>query len=145
MAIATPRITARNIVFKIASSSYVPELNGVELTLGDAPGAVQSFSEVRPSGEWSLKLDGFVSPASASLYNYLWTNFGSEVTFEVIPGGGTVGANNPKYTGTVIINELPPMTLVSNEEVAFSVTLRVKNTGLDVAANLFYGITKAVA
>jgi hypothetical protein len=106
---------------------------------------VQTFSEVRPSGEWALKLDGFVSGASASLYNFLWANFGSEATFEVIPGGGTVGANNPKYTGTVIVNELPPLTLTSNEEVAFSVTLRVKNTGLDVAANLFYGVTKAVA
>lgn len=145
MAIATPRITARNIVFKIGATSYTPELNGVELTLGDAPGAVQTFSEIRPSGEWALKLDGFVSVASASLYNYLWTNHGSEVAFEVIPGGGTVGANNPKWSGTVLMNELPPMTLVSNEEVAFSITLRVKNTGLDVGANLFYGLTKAVA
>ena len=145
MAIATPRIVARNIVFKFATTSYMPELNGVELTLGDAPGGVQSFSEVRVSGEWSLKLDGYVSVKSGSLYNFLWTNFGSEVAFTIIPGGGTVGADNPSYSGTVIINELPPMSLVSNEEVAFSVTLRVKNTGLDVASNLYYGITKAVA
>lgn len=145
MAIATPRVVARNIVFKIGSTSYAPELNGVELTLGDTPGGVQTFSEVRVHGEWALKLDGYMSAKSTSLYNFLWNNFGTEAAFEIIPGGGVVGADNPKYSGTVIINELPPLTLTSNEEVAFSVTLRVKNTGLDTSAKLFYGVTVAVA
>lgn len=145
MAITNPRITARDIVFKIGSTSYAPEVNGVELTLGDAPGGVQTFGEVRPQGEWALKLDGYMSPNSGSLYNILWSNYGTEVSFEVIPGGGTVGANNPKYSGTVIFNELPPISLVANEQVAFSITLRVKNTGLDTSAGLYYGLTKAVA
>lgn len=145
MAITNPRITARDIVFKIGATSYSPEVNGVELTLGDAPGGVQTFGEVRPQGEWALKLDGYMSPNSGSLFNLLWSNYGTEVAFTVIPGGGTVGANNPQYTGTVIFNELPPISLVANEQVAFSITLRVKNTGLDTSAGLYYGVTKAVA
>lgn len=141
MAIAIPRVVARNIVFKIGATEYAPELNMVELTLGDAPGGVQTFSEVRPSGEWALQLDGYMSNDADSLYRLLWTSFGSTATFSIVPGGGTEGLDNPKYTGTVQFNELPPLSLTSNEEVAFSVTLRVINTGLDVAAKLFYGVT----
>lgn len=141
MAIAIPRVVARNITFKIGSTSYAPEVNMVSLTLGDAPGGIQTFSECRVQGEWALQLDGYVSQDADSLYRLLWTSFGTEVAFEINPGGGTVGADNPSFTGTVIVNELPPLELTSNEEVAFSVTLRVKNTGLDVANKLFYGVT----
>ena len=145
MAIAVPRVVARNITFKIGANSYTPEVNMVSLTLGETPGGIQTFSEVRVQGEWALQIDGYTSQTAASLYQILWANFGTEMTFEINPGGGTVGANNPKYTGTVIINELPPLELTSNEEVAFSVTLRVKNTGLDTAAKLYYGVTIATA
>jgi hypothetical protein len=141
MAISKPRIVARDIVFKIGSTSYAPEVNVVELTLGDAPGGVQTFGEVRVHGEWALKLDGFVSPVSGSLYRLLFDNFGTEATFTITPGGGTEGTDNPAFTGTVIFNELPPLTINSNEEIAFSVTLRVKNTGLDTSAKLYYGVT----
>lgn len=141
MAIAIPRVVARNITFKIGSTSYAPEVNMVGLTLGDAPGGIQTFSEVRVQGEWALQLDGYVSQDADSLYRLLWTSFGTEVAFEINPGGGTVSTDNPSFTGTVIVNELPPLELTSNEEVAFSVTLRVKNTGLDVANKLFYGVT----
>ena len=141
MAISKPRIVARDIVFKIGSTSYAPEVNVVELTLGDAPGGVQTFGEVRVHGEWALKLDGFVSPVSGSLYRLLFDNFGTEATFTITPGAGTEGTDNPAFTGTVIFNELPPLTINSNEEIAFSVTLRVKNTGLDTSAKLYYGVT----
>ena len=141
MAIAIPRIIARDITFKIGATSYSPEINSVELTLGDAPGGIQVFGSVRPDGEWSLKLDGYVSQDADSLYRLLWTSHGSEVAFEINPGGGTIATDNPSYTGTVIFNELPPLTLMASEEVVFSVTLKVKNTGLDVASKLFYGVT----
>jgi hypothetical protein len=141
MAIAVPRITARDIVFKIDGTEYAPQLNSVELTLGDAPGGIQTFSELRVSGEWALALSGYTSNEADSLYRLLWTQFGTEADFIVQPKSGTVSADNPQYTGTVLFNELPPLTLTSNEEVAFTVTLRVKNTGLDVASNLYYGLT----
>ena len=138
---ASTRITARNIIFKIGSTDYACDATKVELTLGDAPGGVQTFGEVRVHGEWALKLDGFVSPVSGSLYRLLFDNFGTEATFTITPGAGTEGTDNPAFTGTVIFNELPPLTINSNEEIAFSVTLRVKNTGLDTSAKLYYGVT----
>lgn len=141
MAIAVPRVVARNITFKVGANSYAPEVNLVSLTLGDAPGGIQTMTEVRVQGEWALQLDGYVSQEADSLYRLLWSSFGTELAFEINPGGGTIGADNPSYKGTIIVNELPPLELTANEEVSFSVTLRVKNTGLDVASNLFYGVT----
>jgi hypothetical protein len=117
----------------------------VSLTLGDTPGGIQTFSEVRVQGEWAMQIDGYMSQESSSLYQILYANFGSELAFEINPGGGSVGADNPKYTGTVIVNELPPLEMTSNEEMNFSVTLRVKNTGLDTASKLYYGLTLATA
>ena len=141
MAIAIPRVIARNITLTIDGVDYSPQVNMVELTLGDAPGGVQTFTEVRPDGEWALQIDAYYSQDGDSLNRLLFAEFGNEIPFVINPGGGTIGADNPAYTGTLIVNELPPLSLTSNEEVSFSVTLRVKNTGLDVAAKLYYGLT----
>jgi hypothetical protein len=141
MAIAIPRVIARNITLTIDGVDYSPQVNMVELTLGDAPGGVQTFTEVRPDGEWAMQIDAYYSQDGDSLNRLLFAEFGNEIPFVINPGGGTIGADNPAYTGTLIVNELPPLSLTSNEEVSFSVTLRVKNTGLDVAAKLYYGLT----
>jgi hypothetical protein len=143
---ASTRITAQNILFKIAGTEYACDANSVVLELGDAPGDVQTFCEVRVGGEWALTLAGITSGDSGSLYQVLWTNFGSDATFLIAPNGNsTATANEPHYEGTVVFNQLPPLNLTSNEVVQFSVTLRVKNTGLDVANDLYYGVEKVTA
>ena len=141
MAIAIPRVIARNITLTLDGTDYAPQVNMVELTLGDAPGGVQAFTEVRPDGEWAMSIEAYYSQDADSLNRLLFSHFGQEITFVINPGGGTIGTDNPAYTGTLIVNELPPLSLTSNEEVSFSVTLRVKNTGLDTAAKLYYGLT----
>jgi hypothetical protein len=138
---ASTRIVAQNIVFKLGATTYAPDINMVELTLGDAPGGQRTMTEVRPNGEWALKISGIVSGDSGSLYRLLWENFGTEVAFEINPNGGSAGASTPSYKGTVVFNELPPLALTSGEDASFEVTLRVKNTGLDVATDLYYGVT----
>lgn len=139
---ASTRIVGQNIVFKIGTTSYAPDINMFELTLGDAPGGQRTMTEVRPNGEWTLKLNGIVSGDADSLYRLLWENFGTEVAFTAGPNGNTTpGADQPHYTGTVVFNELPPLSLTAGEDASFEVSLRVKNTGLDVASNLFYGVT----
>ena len=143
---ASTRITAQNILFKIAGTEYACDANSVVLELGDAPGDVQTFCEVRVGGEWSLTLAGITSGETTSLYQVLWTNFGSDASFLIAPNGNaTATANEPHYEGTVVFNQLPPLNLTSNEVVQFSVTLRVKNTGLDVASNLYYGVELVTA
>lgn len=143
MAVAT-RIKAQNIIFKIGAADYACDANAVELTLNDAPGALQTFCEVRPSGEWQLQLDGITSLDATSLYQVLWANFGTEVAFTVAPAGNaTPSASQGHYTGTVVFNQLPPLSLNSGEESAFSVTLTVKNAvhTPDATPPVFYGLT----
>jgi hypothetical protein len=138
------RIKATNIKFLIGTVEYSCDANLVELTLNDAPGDVQTFCEVRPGGEWKLQLDGTSSGDAASLYRLLWSSFGTEVAFTVAPQGNAVGTvSAPIYTGTVVFDQLPPLSLNSGEVVKFSVTLTVKNAVHTPSATppIYYGLT----
>jgi hypothetical protein len=138
---ASTRIKAQNIVFTIDGDDYECDANLVQLSLDDAPGDVQTFCEVRVGGQWSLQLDGITSGDATSLYRILWTNFGTALPFVIAPNGNTVpSSNEPHYTGTVVMNELPPLALNSNETTLFSVTLEVVNTPHDPANNTYYGV-----
>ena len=142
------RIKAQNIKFLIGTTEYSCDANLVELTLNDAPGDVQTFCEVRVGGEWKLQLDGVTSGDAASLYRILWTNFGTEVAFTVAPQGNAVGtASSPIYTGTVVFDQLPPLSLTAGEVVKFSVTLTVKNAVHTPATTppVYYGLTVKTA
>ena len=138
---ASTRIKAQNIIFKIGSTDYACDANMVELTLDDAPGDIQTFCETRVGGQWALQLDGIMSGDAGSLYRVLWDNFGTEVAFTVAPNGNaTASASEPHYEGTAVFNQLPPLSLMSNETAKFSVTLEVKNTPHDPANDQYYGI-----
>ena len=126
------RIVAENINFLIAGVEYSCAATMVELTLGDAPGDVQTFCEQRVGGEWALSLEGVTSGDADSLYRVLWANFGTTATFLIAPNGNvTASASEPHYSGVVKFNEIPPLSLNSNETSTFSVTLRVVNTPND--------------
>jgi hypothetical protein len=138
---ASTRIKASNIVFKIGTTDYACDANMVELTLDDAPGDVQTFCEVRTGGEWTLHLEGITSGDAASLYQVLWSNFGTEVAFQVAPQGNTTPATgSPVYKGTVVFDQLPPLSLSSNEVSKFAVDLRVKNTPHTPSSHIYYGV-----
>jgi hypothetical protein len=142
------RIKAQNIKFLIGTVEYSCDANLVELTLNDAPGDVQTFCEVRVGGEWKLQLDGVTSGDATSLYRILWSNFGTEVAFTVAPQGNAVGTtSSPIYTGTVVFDQLPPLSLNSGEVVKFSVTLTVKNAVHTPSTTppVYYGLTVKTA
>jgi hypothetical protein len=138
---ASTRIKAQNIIFKIGATDYACDANMVELTLDDAPGDVQTFCEQRVGGQWALQLDGIMSGDAGSLYRLLWDNFGTEVAFTIAPNGNAAAtASEPHYEGVAKFNELPPLSLMSNETALFSVTLEVVNTPHDPASDQYYGI-----
>jgi hypothetical protein len=142
------RIKATNIVFKIGTTDYSCDANLVELTLGDAPGDVQTFCEVRTGGEWKLQLDGVTSGDAASLYRVLWANYGTNVAFTIAPqGNASASTSQPHYTGTVIFDQLPPLSLNSGDVVKFSVQLTVLNSVHTPAATppVYYGVTLKTA
>ena len=139
---ASTRIKAQNIKFLIADVEYACDATMVELTLGDAPGDVQTFCEQRVGGEWSLGLEGITSGDATSLYRVLWNNFGTTAAFEIAPNGNaTASASEPHYTGTVKFNEIPPLSLNSNETSTFSVTLEVVNTPHDPDTDVYFGVS----
>jgi hypothetical protein len=139
---ASTRIKAQNIKFLIADVEYACDATMVELTLGDAPGDVQTFCEVRVGGEWALGLEGVTSGDADSLYRVLWENFGTTATFTIAPNGNAAATSaEPHYTGSVRFNEIPPLSLNTNETSTFSVTLEVVNTPNDPATNVYYGVS----
>lgn len=138
---ASTRIKAHNIIFNIGATDYACDATMVDLVLQDAPGDVQTFCEQRVGGEWTLTLEGIVSGDAASLYRVLWENFGTTGTFEVAPNGNaTATTSEPHYTGTVKFDQLPPLSLNTNETATFSVTLTVDNSTHDPASNVYYGV-----
>jgi hypothetical protein len=145
------RIKATNIKFLVGTApgvEYACDANLIELTLNDAPGGVQSFCDVRPDGEWKLQLDGTSSGDTASLYRLLFANFGTEVAFVLAPqGNATATSTQPHYTGTVVFDQLPPLSLTSGEVVKFSVTLTVKNAVHTPSTTppVYYGLTLKTA
>lgn len=141
---ASTRIKAQNILFKIGTTDYACDATMVELVLDDAPGDVQTFCEYRVGGQWKLTLEGITSSDSASLYQLLWANYGSKVAFTVAPNGNaTPSATQKHYTGTVVFDQLPPLSLNTNEVVKFSVDLTVDNAVHTPAATppIYYGVT----
>jgi hypothetical protein len=145
---ASTRIKATNIKFLFGATEYSCDATMVELTLDDAPGDVQTFCEVRAGGQWTLNLEGLTSGDAASLYRVLWTAYGTEGTFTVAPQGNAVGtATAPIYQGTVVFDQLPPLSLTSNEIVKFSVSLTVKAAVHTPATTppVYYGLTVKTA
>lgn len=139
---ASTRIKAQNIIFKIGTTDYACDATMVELTLDDAPGDVQTFCEYRTGGQWTLHLEGISSGEDTSLYQVLWANFGTKVAFTIAPNGNaTAGADTPHYTGTVVFNQLPPLSLSTNETVKFAVDLEVDNSVHNPSSKIYYGVT----
>ena len=142
---ASTRIKATNIKFKISSTDYSCDADSIELSLSDAPGGQQTFCEVQPLQEWKLKIAGIASGDSASLYQLLFTNYGTEVAFSVAPNGNTTASSSqPIWEGTVIFDTLPPLNMTAGDIMAFDVELTVKNSVHTPSATppIFFGLTK---
>jgi hypothetical protein len=143
---ASTRIKAHNIIFNIGATDYACDATMVDLVLQDAPGDVQTFCEQRVGGEWALTLEGITSGDATSLYRVLWENFGTTGTFTIAPNGNaSPSATEPHYEGTVKFDQLPPLSLSTNETVTFSVTLTVDNSTHDPASDIYYGVEVVTA
>lgn len=145
---ASTRIKATNIKFKIGSTEYSCDADNIELALSDAPGGQQTFCEVQPLQEWKLSIAGIASGDSTSLYQLLFANYATEVSFSIAPQGNTTATTSaPIYTGTVIFDTLPPLSMTSGDIMAFEVELTVKNAVHTPAATppVYFGLTKTTS
>jgi hypothetical protein len=139
------RLKAQNIKFNISSTDYSPDCENIELNLEDMSGDIRTFDEVRTGGMWKLKLAGLYSQTSSSLYQLLFTNYGTQVAFVLAPSGNVVASSSqPHWTGTVIFDELPPISLQAGDVTKFEVTLSVDASVHTPSATppIFYGLTR---
>lgn len=146
---ASTRIKAQNIIFKIGTVDYACDATRVELALSDAQGgAPRTFCQPEAEQQWELTLDGTASGDAASLYQILFTNYESTIAFTIAPhGNATPSATQPHYTGSVIIHQLPPLSITAGETMTFTVTLRVDNSVHTPTATppIFWGVTKKIS
>jgi hypothetical protein len=142
---ASTRIKASNIKFIVDGDELSCDADSIELTLTDAPGGQRTFCEVQALQEWKLSLNGIASGDSTSLYQTLFANYGTEVVFSVAPQGNTTATTSaPIYEGTVIFDQLPPLSMTAGEIMSFSVELTVKNAVHTPSATppVYFGLKK---
>jgi len=146
---ASPRIKATTIIFKIGGVDYAYDATRVELALADAQGgAPRTFCMPEAEQQWELTVEGTMSGAASSLYRALFAAYETDVAFIIAPqGNATASATQPHYTGTVTVNNLPPVGLTPGETATFSVQLRVLNNVHTPTASpkVFWGLTELVA
>jgi hypothetical protein len=139
------RLKAQNIKFLINAVEYAPDCESIELTLEDGPGDIKTFDEMRVGGQWKLRLAGLYSQTSTSLYQILYTNFNTQVAFVLAPSGNaSASTTQPHWTGSVMFDDLPPISLTAGETTKFEITLSVDNAVHTPSATppIFYGLTR---
>jgi hypothetical protein len=146
---ASSRIKANSIIFKIGGVDYAYDTTKVSLELSDADGgAPRTFCQPEAEQQYQLSIEGTMSGQAASLYRALYAAYETDVAFILAPGGNaTASATQPHYTGTVTINNLPPIALDPGQTAVFSVQLRVINSVHTPGATprILWGVTELVA
>lgn len=146
---ASTRIKANSIIFKIGGVDYAYDATKVTLTPGDADGgAPRTFCQPEAEQQWNLDIEGTMSGQAASLYRALFAAYETDVAFIIAPHGNTTpSATQPHYTGTVTVNNLPPISLDPGQTAVFTVSLRVVNNVHTPTATprVFWGVTELVA
>lgn len=143
---ASTRLVARNIKFQVDGDEFSCDATKISLTPEDAPGGVRTFCETNVEKQWKMVVDGIVSLASTSLYQTLFALQGTQVDFVLAPAGNaTASSTQPHYTGSLIVDDVPPMELTAGEGAAFSITLTVDNATHDPATGYWYGLRKVTS
>lgn len=110
------RLQGNLLTLSIGSTEYAAEFSSVVLQAEDAADDVKTFGS--DNSDWFMTISGITSMDAASFWRYCWTNASTDVAFVLRPKGtsGTVGADNPHFTGTVRIPERGrlPLTIDSN-------------------------------
>ena len=74
---------------------------------------------------WNLALEFNMDYVSASVEDKLWSHIGSSATYvTVFPTSAAVGANNPRYHGSCMLESLPVISGGVGELAKASITLQ---------------------
>ena len=109
------RLRGNLLTLSIGGDEYAAEFSSVVLQAEDAADDVKTFGS--DNSDWYMTISGITSMDSESFWRYCWANASTDVAFVLRPAGsGTVGADNPNFTGTVRIPERGrwPLSIDSN-------------------------------
>jgi len=120
------------LTFKIGAGSATvlgDDVKSYELTNEPRDDSDVTFSEAAAGTGvvWTLALTAITSFSTGSLWNYLWTNVGTEVQVVLAPYGNTTAtATQPHFTFNVTVGAKPGVSNeagTSGEGAEFSVDL----------------------
>lgn len=78
--------------------------------------------------EGSLKIKVKGDYAAANIDSILWPLLGTVVAFQIQPVAGAVSTSNPKYTGSVLVSKLTPISGGVGDLVEFDLTWKTSGT-----------------
>ena len=78
--------------------------------------------------QWSINVDLHQDFASANIDSIFFPLVGTAIAFEIRPTPAAVGTSNPKYTGTGILENFPPLGNGVGELGTASITLQSAST-----------------
>lgn len=110
------------------ATDYVTDIVSFELSSDEADADSQTFAEYNSGSnrDWILTVTAiFDGGSSGSLHDYLWTNSGTTVTFEIQPLSGAASTSKPQYTGTVRIPQKPDISVEAGSNSTFEYEFEV--------------------
>lgn len=102
------QLGTRLLTLSIDGTDVSVEVSNVRIISGAADSDFVSFADAASGGkrEYKLGLTLVQDPATASLWDKIWTAAGTTVAAIVKPAGGTAAApTTPHFTGNVVITE----------------------------------------
>jgi len=112
----------------LAGTDYSVNCNKIELSMEVEEKDVTTFGSagwkevIGGLGSGGLALSFKNDYAASQIDADLWALFGTVTTFEVRASNAVVGTDNPKYTGSILIKELKPITGSVGDVAEFDVS-----------------------
>lgn len=124
---------------KFVSTDFKIELNSVDLSNAIASATLDitreeqtttafgqtSVTRIGGLQDGSLTLEFHQDFGSAAVDETLFPILGSLVPFSISPTSGTIAADNPTYSGTVLVTNYTPFDSATGELATFSITIPV--------------------
>lgn len=113
---------------KLGATDYVTDIVSFELTSDEADADSQTFAEYNSGSnrDWILTVTAiFDGGSNGSLHDYLWTNSGQTVDFDIQPLSGAISTSKPKYTGSIRIPQKPDISVEAGSNSTFEYEFEV--------------------
>ena len=118
------RIKGKDLSLLFGAEEVNVDATSIVLTNEDLDTATFAEYSSGDASQWFFEITAVSDYADGSLWDYLWENAGSEVSYTFKPyGNANASAAEPHFTGTVRINAKPPLGGTAGEAFTFEARL----------------------